>query len=461
MKRKWIAVVLAASFAIGMLLTGCSDSETTEGEATVQSVSMIAGIGTTGLYDRYAGIVVSQNEVKIEKDSDKTVSELLVSEDDEVNEGDVLFRYDTEEMQYNVEKGKLELEQMKNTLTTKQEQLKKLETEKTKAAQSEQLSYTLEIQSMQADIMEQQYNISVKEESQANLEASLESADVVSPVTGRVQKISENGSDNYGNSMPYITIVETGAYRVKGTINETTAQQLQVGTSVIIRSRVDDTQTWTGTISMIDWENASTDNSTSGYYYGNSDSMTSSSKYPFYIDLDSLDGLMIGQHVYIEPDNGQEDEQEGIWLPSYYINDAESSSPWVWAASKKDKLEKRNLTLGEYNSDTDTWEVVDGLTADDYIAYPDDSLKAGMTVTKYDDEYFAPSGGESYDDGVSYDDGGSYDEGNYTEDGVDETTDGDGASEDGIAPDVNDSGITTATTDGAATGSDLIGGSVG
>ena len=454
MKRKWMAVVLAASFAIGMLLAGCSDSKTAEGEASVQSVAMIAGVGSAGLYDRYAGLVVSQNEIKIEKDSDKTVLELLVKEDDEVKEGDVLFRYDTEEMQYNVDKGKLELEQMRNTLSTKQEQLKKLEAEKAKAPQSEQLSYTLEIQSMQADIMEQQYNISIKEEAQARLEASMENADVVSPVNGRVQKISESGTDNSGNSLPYITIIETGAYRVKGTINETTAKQLQVGTAVIIRSRVDSSKTWTGSISMIDWENTVSNDSNRFYYGGSTDEMTTSSKYPFYVQLDSPEGLMIGQHVYIEPDHGQEEQVQGIWLPSYYINDADSSSPWVWAASKKDKLEKRNVTLGEYNADTDTWEIVNGLTADDYIAYPDDTLKAGMSVTKYDDEYFNPTPGGDVGNGgiepglVEPD----YSEPAYEDPDYQEGTGGDDGG--GTVEPRGDNG-------GAATGSDLMGGSVG
>lgn len=36
-----------------------------------------------------------------------------------------------------------------------------------------------------------------------------------------------------------------------------------------------------------------------------SDEQTTSTSYPFYVELDSSDGLMLGQHVYIERDTGQ------------------------------------------------------------------------------------------------------------------------------------------------------------
>ena len=41
----------------------------------------------------------------------------------------------------------------------------------------------------------------------------------------------------------------------------------------------------------------------------------------------------------------------------------------------------------------DAYVVTDGLTADDYIAFPDESLKAGMTCVTYDESTFDPSAG--------------------------------------------------------------------
>ena len=108
------------------------------------------------------------------------------------------------------------------------------------------------------------------------------------------------------------------------------------------------------------------------------------------MELDSSDGLLLGQHVYIEPDLGQSDSPTGIQLPAGFINDADAS-PWVWAQGSNGKLEKRSVTLGEYNGELDTYAVTDGLTASDYIAYPDDTLKAGMSCVTYDESTFEPA----------------------------------------------------------------------
>ena len=87
---------------------------------------------------------------------------------------------------------------------------------------------------------------------------------------------------------------------------------------------------WTGTIEKIDTENKQANNNNMSYDGSNSDNQ--SSKYPFYVKLDSADGLMLGQHLYVELDEGQMDEKEGIWLYSGYIVQDEDT-PYVWAVS--------------------------------------------------------------------------------------------------------------------------------
>ena len=70
------------------------------------------------------------------------------------------------------------------------------------------------------------------------------------------------------------------------------------------------------------------------------------------MNLDSIDGLMLGQHVTIEMDYGQGAAKEGIWLSSGWITQ-EDGSAYVWAAkSGGAKLEKRAVELG---SMTATW----------------------------------------------------------------------------------------------------------
>ena len=400
--------------ALVMLMTCMAGCGKVEGEASVQSVSMICGLGSVGLADRFAGIVSPLGETKIKKDDSMAVSDIRVKVGDTVKEGDVLFTYDLSEARSNLEMAQLELEQLNATLEDQKaevDRIQKLMDETYDDATKRQ--YSLDLRTAKVNVLTTQGNIATKKKDIEKLKTSTKNAAVTSPVNGEVQSINADGStDNNGNALPFMTVVETGGFRVKGYVNENNASVLTQGTAVVIRSRVSD-QTWKGSIDSIDWNNAQQTRSD----YGDSDTAMSS-KYPFYVTLEGDgEGLLMGQHVYIEPDYGQEDTQDEslINLPSYFINDAEGK-PWVWAQNSKGKLEKRSITLGEYNTETDTYPVTDGLTAEDYIAYPDDSLKAGMTCITYDEGTFDPgaSGGEVYPEG----DGEKIDE-NVPMDGMD------------------------------------------
>ena len=403
---KKIAVIALAAVMLLSTLAGCGANA--EGEASVQSVSMICGLGSTGLVDRFAGMVTSQNETQVKKDDTATVDTILVKVDQEVKEGDALFTYDMSQATLDLEKAQLELDNLKNELESKKQEKAQLEKDKDAASSDDQMQYTLEIRQVNTDILQKEYDISVKAKDIEKLQNTVKNVTVTAPVTGRIKSINENGgTDQTGNPLPFMTIVETSGFRVKGYVNENNAGTLTEGTAVVIRSRVSD-QTWKGTISMIDWANAQQSNQNS-YYDSGSDDTSSSSKYPFYVELESSDGLLLGQHVYIEPDYGQDAEQDAntLKLPAYYINDADSS-PWVWAQNSKGKLEKRSLTLGDYDAEMDTYVVTGGLTAEDYIAFPDETLKAGMTCVTYDDATFDPSmGGGDMMDGMDGMDGGA------------------------------------------------------
>ena len=412
--------------ALVMLMTCMAGCGKVEGEASVQSVSMICGLGSVGLADRFAGIVSPLGETKIKKDDSMAVSDIRVKVGDTVKEGDVLFTYDLSEARSNLEMAQLELDQLNATLEDQKaevDRIQKLMDETYDDATKRQ--YSLDLRTAKVNVLTTQGNIATKKKDIEKLRTSTKNAAVTSPVNGEVQSINaDGGTDDRGNALPFMTVVETGGFRVKGYVNENNASVLTQGTAVVIRSRVSD-QTWKGSIDSIDWNNAVQNQS----YYGDSDTAMSS-KYPFYVKLEGKgDGLLMGQHVYIEPDFGQEDETDAnaIELPSYFINDADGS-PWVWAKSSKDKLEKRSLKLGEYNAETDTYPVLDGLTAEDYIAFPDDSLKAGMACITYDDATFDPgmNGGEVYPDD------GMLDE-NVPMDGVD--AGGDMPAEDGVVTD--------------------------
>lgn len=427
---KKAAFLLALVMLLG-LLPGCGQAE---GEASVQSVSMICGLGSVGLADRFGGIVSPLGETKIKKDDSLTVDTIKVKVGDTVAVGDVLFTYDLSELQRNLEKAQLELEQQQNQLENKESEKKDLEEQRDQTGDdAARREYTLQIREANLDILTYKANISSKKKDIEKVQNNLKNASVKSEVAGEVQAINENGgSDNNGNPLPFMTIVETSGFRVKGYVNENNAAALREGTEVIIRSRVSD-QTWKGSVDTVDWNNPVQQQS----YYDSDTNL--SSKYPFYVTLDEGDGLLLGQHVYIEPDYGQEDEQDAsaINLPSYFISDPDGK-PWVWAQSSKGKLEKRDLKLGEYNADTDTYPVLEGLTAEDYIAYPDESLKAGMACVTYDDATFDPGTNGGTNGGM---DGGV--DGGMIDGSADVPMDEGGYVDGGQRVDGDDSGVVT------------------
>lgn len=74
----------------------------------------------------------------------------------------------------------------------------------------------------------------------------------------------------------------------------------------------------------------------------------------------------------------------GLWISDYYIVDADTNEPYVWAANDKKKLEKRYVTLGKHDDDLEEYEIVDGLTKKDSIAFPTDALQEGETTEEGD-----------------------------------------------------------------------------
>ena len=375
--RKYLAFVLAALL---LCLAGCSDSGTA---VYVQSVADLAGLGAIAPGDRFAGIVVSENVAEVNRDSNKTIKELLVKAGDDVTEGQVLFSYDTDQLQLALDKQRLELEQLQATIENYKDQIADLEKQRNRVKEADKLQYTVQIQSLQVDLKEAELNQKTKEQDIAQSENVLQNAEVVSPVNGRVQAINENGMDNYGNPMAYITIQQSGSYRIKGTLGELQRGGIMEGTRMRVVSRTDENTYWLGTVSLVDYENPSQGNGNDYYYGGVSDEMTSSSKYPFYIELDNTDGLILGQHVYLEVELEGEEEM-GLAISLAFICYDDNGQAYVWAENGRGKLEKRIVTLGSMNDMMGTANVVDGLSETDYIAFPDYELCQEGTPTTHE-----------------------------------------------------------------------------
>lgn len=366
-----------------------------------------------GVSNRYNGTVESQDVYDINVDSNSTIKEICVEVGDSVEEGQELVIYDTQEVELQKKQAELELESIKNEIENYNRQIATLKAERDKVEESEKFSYTTEIQSLENSIEQSNFDLESKQLEIDKYEEQIENASVISKVSGVVREINESGTDSNGNTAAFMKIMKTGGYRVKGNIDEMNVWSITDGQEVLIRSRVDETQTWSGYISKIDTEN--TESNDNDNYYG-SDSGESATKYPFYIELASSEGLLLGQHVYIELDIGQDEEKEGLWLYSYYIvmeegegageslfedsteeeildlsleADTESTgtaTAYVWVANEKNRLEKRYVELGEYDAELDQYQILSGLTDEDYIAWPLEGMYEGITTVTNEEE---------------------------------------------------------------------------
>ena len=374
-RKQWLA--LAAAVCLSLSLTACgSDSA-----VYVQSVEVLAGMSGIAPGERFAGLVVSENVTEIEKDSEKNIEEVYVKSGDDVKKGQKLFAYDTEQLQLTLDKQRLELEQLNASIENYKSQIATLERERETVSGTDKLQYTVQIQTTQVDLKEAELNVKTKENEVQKSEDLLKNAVVTSPIDGRVQNVSEDGTDSYGNPMPFITIQQIGSYRIKGTIGELQRGSITEGTRIKAISRTDATQTWTGTVALVDYENPTQGSGNNYGGIGSVDEMTSSSRYPFYVDLESTDGLILGQHLYLEIFT-EEGQTSGPSISSGFICYDDDGTTFVWA-EKNGKLEKREVTLGEYNPMTDTQEVVEGLSLEDYIAFPDAALcREGAPTTR-------------------------------------------------------------------------------
>ncbi len=422
--------------------------------AYVSTVSDITGMGGLGMTTKYSGVAEPERTLSVQKDSTKKIAQLHVAVGQTVHVGDPLFSYDTEDISLQLEQAQLELESLNNRITTLNQQIENLEKEKSNAPADDQLSYTLQIQSTQLEIRTAEYDRSTKATAIDQLKKSLENAEVVSEMDGVIKEINDSNNANSGmygteNSNAFITILSTGQYRIKATATELNIQALHEGMPIKVTSRVDPNQTWTGRVDTIEREPVS--NTQNNYVsYGNESTFTPASKYNFYVLLDSFDGLLLGQHVYVEPDFGDESVKTGLWLPGYYIF-TEGNTSYVWAANGQSRIEKREVSLGQYDSDRDAYEILSGLENDDRIAIPAENIHSGMYAADAGTEQGQPMDGGTSGDTVPSIDGGTVvpesdgAEGQPVDDGA-ASTDGDAST---------DGNTTVPETDGA-----LLGGAI-
>lgn len=347
------------------------------GNIYVQKVSTI--IGSSYTENRYSGVVESSETVDINQDGNKPITEMYVEVGQKVRKGDKLFSYDTTEASNSIAQKKLDIEAQNNEIAAQNNTIEDYKAELNKGG--DKVEIQARINEASYAIRQAQNTIKATQTEIDQLNKQIENSTVLSAIDGIIKEVNKDGgTDESGNQKPLVSITQTTDFRVKGSISE--MGTISEGTSVIVRSRVNEDQIYKGTVTKVETDPQSNSNNN----FNGADSSESASKYPFYVSLDNNKGLMLGQHVYIEADNGQSTKKKGIWLDASFIVSDDNGNSYVWV-SERGKLKKRKVELGKTDEETFATKIKSGLSVDDYIAWADDSYSEGMkTTTEYQTE---------------------------------------------------------------------------
>lgn len=376
-KTKIIILISACLLIVVIGIYYLFPKESSNGNIYVQKVSTI--IGSSYTENRYSGVVESSETVDINQDGNKSITDMYVKEGQKVSKGDKLFSYDTTEAANSIAQKKLDIEAQNNEIAAQNNTIEDYKAELNKGG--DKVEIQARINDASYAIRQAQNTIKATQTEIDQLNKQIENSTVLSTIDGIIKEVNKDGgTDESGNQKPLVSITQTTDFRVKGSISE--MGTISEWTSVIVRSRVNEDQIYKGTVTKVETEPQSNSNNN---FYG-ADSSESASKYPFYVSLDNNKGLMLGQHVYIEVDNGQSTKKKGIWLDASFIVSDDNGNSYVWV-SERGKLKKRKVELGKTDEETYTTKIKSGLNVDDYIAWADDSYSEGMkTTTEYQTE---------------------------------------------------------------------------
>lgn len=383
MKKKGTIIALVLSLAL--LLTGCGE------EAVVNAVQVRMVTRAGEAVDHYAGVVVSEHTLEVRRDLSRVVDEIFVSVGDVVAEGQVLFRYDSDELNLMLDRQELDLDRLEADVKSKEKQIKEIEEELKKATGDIKTQLNIQLRQLETDLAQAEYDIEDLEAEIEKTKQLIKDVDVKSTIHGTVRKIDSSAE-------VFITIQQTGAYQIRGVLNELNLESgIKAGAEVVVISRLDPEQTWKGTVSNVDFNNTQSN----GYddMYGYTDSLSSTTGYPFYVTLEHTEGLLLGQHVYVRLAGVNENDRSRILMPESYLMSVRYdektliTSADIWCVNDEGRLEKREVVLGEFVMEHGCYVVLDGLTMEDYVADPTnpDCAEGVRTDVRSEEDFDAPA----------------------------------------------------------------------
>ncbi|PAQ16130.1 hypothetical protein CD798_03610 [Bacillaceae bacterium SAOS 7] len=394
-KKKWIiaiaVVIILALVASGYIFAKSKfNSSEGEGEIFPMKVSDMMGGMEAGSGSLFAGVVEPKETEKIFIDPQRgTIKEVFVKEGDVVKAGAQLFSYENKEGEMELKQKGLELEIANSSVRQKKDEIWQTEKQIKNAAGEEKTALRQQVTQAQADLKIAQFEVEKANLEYQEMKKKVNDNIVKAKVNGIVQKVDEEQKQSSGGNYQmeqqqapgsFMQIYNTDAYFVKGTVNELIKDELQVGQEVNVVSRKDPALKWPGKIIEIGKLPTEENGEDMGMDMGMGDMMMNpqASNYPFQVQLTEHEGLEFGYHVFIEL-KGAEEAPEEVMIPSDMLV-MDGDKAFVWTVVDE-KLKKQEVKLGEELPEMMMTIIESGLKKEDYIVYPDDTVKEGKKVT--------------------------------------------------------------------------------
>ena len=221
-----------------------------------------------------------------------------------------------------------------------------------------------EIQEKEEEIWETQKAIAEGKIKYKEDKAKIAKATIKAKFKGTVTKSCTLDTIPTDNSPAIIVKAKTGMF-VHFVVNEMELDDVQVGGKISCKSWAN-SETYDAEITEISPYPISGDSS--DYAYSMTAANPNSSYYPVTAYVEEAEGLNSGDQVYVLFDSvSMGKTQSGLYLEKKYVR-SDGGSYYVYKRGKDKRLHKQNVQVGK--SVEEYYEILSGLTDDDYIAFP-------------------------------------------------------------------------------------------
>ena len=207
------------------------------------------------------------------------------------------------------------------------------------------------------EIRDLEFQIKMAEAEYAIKQTEMETGEVIANIDGTVVALLDEEEARL-TGQPILKVSGGGGFYMQGAVSELEKDNLQIGQEVTVNDW-NTGMTYTGTIQSVgDFPTSN------GYWSGVGNPNVS--YYPFTVFIDESADLQEGSYVNVSFSTAT--TQQGIYLENPFLR-TEQGKSYVYVRGEDGKLEQRFVTTGKALWGSYT-EVLDGLTPEDYIAFP-------------------------------------------------------------------------------------------